>query len=183
MNVAVSRRGKTLLWLAFSLLVITLYAPILVLIIFSFNDREIVSFPWEGFTVRWYQTFIENQEIVEALTASAKIAAVTSVVTTVLAIPASIALARRRFLAKGLVSGALMAPLVIPLVVLGTALLILFNFLGFPFGPLALIDRPRRDHAIPFAILTILPRLERIPVASRRRGVTSARTGGWRSGT
>ena len=46
-----------------------------------------------------------------------------------LAIPASIALSRRRFLGKGLVSGLLLAPLVIPLVVLGTALLILFNYL------------------------------------------------------
>ena len=40
-----------------------LYAPLVILVIFSFNDRELVSFPWEGFTLRWYQTFLDNPEI------------------------------------------------------------------------------------------------------------------------
>ena len=51
-----------------------------------------MSFPWEGFTLRWYQTFIDNAEILEALRTSLWVAALTAVVTTVLAIPASIAL-------------------------------------------------------------------------------------------
>jgi spermidine/putrescine transport system permease protein len=86
------------------------------------------------------------------------------VVTTALAIPASIALARRRFFGKAAISGALMAPLVIPLVVLGTSLLILFNLLGFPFGSLTIVIA-HVVITIPFAILTIVPRLERIPSA------------------
>lgn len=169
MNMAASRSGKGALWFAFWLLAIFLYAPILILIIFSFNDREFVSFPWEGFTTRWYHEFLANETILRALKTSAWIAAIASAVTTALAIPASIALSRRRFFGKGLVSGFLLAPLVVPLVCLGTAMLILFNYLGFPFGPITLII----GHviiALPFAILTIVPRLDRIPVALEEAG-------------
>lgn len=175
MNVAASRSGRGLLWVSFWFLVIFLYAPLAVLIIFSFNDREFVSFPWEGFTVRWYQQFLANDVILGSLRTSAVIAVLTSVLTSALAIPAAIALARRRFFAKSLVSGFLLAPLVIPLVVLGTALLILFNLLGVGSGSLT-ITVAHVVISLPFAILVILPRLERIPVhleeASRDLGAT-----------
>ncbi len=164
MNMAASKSGRTVLWGMFWLLVVFLYAPILILIIFSFNDRELVSFPWQGFTTRWYEQFVQNPEILGALKTSAWIAAISSIITTVLAVPASIAMQRRRFFGKGLVSGFLLAPLVVPLVVLGTAMLILFNYLSIPFGPVTLVI----SHVIislPFAVLTIVPRLERIPEA------------------
>lgn len=164
MNVAASNGGRRWLWGLFWLLVLFLYAPLAILIIFSFNDRDFVSFPWEGFTLRWYQTFIRNPEILEALRVSLRVAMYTAVVTTALAIPASIALARRRFFAKGLVSGIMLAPLVIPLVVLGISLLILFNALGLPFSPFT-IAIGHIVIALPFAILTLVPRLERIPVS------------------
>jgi spermidine/putrescine transport system permease protein len=170
MNVAVSRRGRRLLWASFWFLVVFLYAPIVILIIFSFNDRDLVSFPWQGFTLRWYHEFIRNSILLDALEMSAIVATIASVVTTALAIPASIALARRRFFAKGLVSAFMLAPLVIPLVVLGTALLILFNYarnvLGLPIElGWATIAVAHVVIALPFAILTIVPRMERIPPA------------------
>jgi len=175
MNVAASRTGRGGLWVAFWFLVLFLYAPIVILIIFSFNDRDLVSFPWQGFTLRWYQQFIGNQEIIDALKVSGLVAVVASLGATALAIPASIALARRRFLGKGLVSGFLLAPLVVPLVVLGTAMLILFNTLGVEFG-FGTIVIAHVVIALPFAILTMVPRLERIPPAleeaSRDLGAT-----------
>lgn len=170
MNVAISKRGKRALWFSFGFLLVFLYAPLVILVIFSFNDREFVSFPWQGFTFRWYQQFLENPFLLDSLKTSGVIATMTSVVTTALAIPASIALSRRRFFAKGLVSGVLLAPLVIPLVVLGTALLILFNFIksvigiDFELGMMSIMVA-HVVIALPFAILTIVPRLERIPVA------------------
>lgn len=179
MNAAVSKGGRRGLWAFFGLLVLFLYAPIVVLIVFSFNDREFVSFPWEGFTLRWYHEFLQNSALMASLRTSLFIAAVSSVVTVALAIPASIALVRRRFFAKGLVSGLLLTPLVIPLVVFGIALLILFNTLGIPLSPFTVMI----GHivlSIPFAILTLVPRLERIPVsleeASRDLGATALTT-------
>ncbi|MEO8476215.1 MAG: ABC transporter permease [Actinomycetota bacterium] len=163
MNAAVSKGGRRWLWLTFWILVLFLYAPLVILLIFSFNDRELVSFPWQGFTLRWYHTFLANDILLGTLRTSLKVATGAAIVTTLLSIPASIALVRRRFFAKGLASGVLLAPLVIPLVVLGTALLILFNLVGIPSSPIT-IAIGHIVIALPFAILTLVPRLERIPV-------------------
>ena len=164
MNAAVSNGGRRWLWLTFWILVLFLYAPLVILLIFSFNDRELVSFPWQGFTFRWYHTFLANDILLGTLRTSLKVATGAAIVTTILSIPASIALVRRQFFAKGLASGVLLAPLVIPLVVLGTALLILFNLVGIPASPVT-IAIGHIVIALPFAILTLVPRLERIPVA------------------
>ncbi len=164
MNPTVSPGGRRALRGFFWLMVVFLYAPILILIIFSFNDRELVSFPWQGFTLRWYRDFLHNSPLLAALKTSVFVATLSSIITVALGIPASIALVRRRFFAKGLVSGVILAPLVIPLVVFGISLLVLFNTLGIPLSPLTIVI----GHvvlALPFAILTLVPRLERIPVA------------------
>jgi spermidine/putrescine transport system permease protein len=175
-NVAVSRRGRRGLWVYFGALVVFLYAPIAILILFSFNDRTFVSFPWEGFTFRWYQEFLENSALLAALRTSAYVAVITAVLTVLLAIPAAILLVRRRFFGKGLISAILLSPLVIPLVVFGIALLILFNALGVPFSPFT-IAIGHIVIALPFAVLTLVPRLERIPAwleeASRDLGATA----------
>ena len=179
MNPAISKNGRRSLWGFFWLLVIFLYAPIVILIIFSFNDSDLVSFPWVRFTTRWYHEFLANAEVLGALRTSLQVAALTALAATALAVPASIALVRRRFFAKGLVSGVLLAPLVIPLVVMGISLLILFNAIGIPLSPYTVVI----GHvviALPFAILTMVPRLERIPAAleeaSRDLGATAMTT-------
>jgi spermidine/putrescine transport system permease protein len=163
-NPAISTGGRRGLWAFFALLVVFLYAPIVILIIFSFNDRELVSFPWQGFTLRWYREFLANETILSAIKTSALVALLTAILTTALAIPAAIALVRRRFFAKGFVTGLMLSPLVIPLVVFGISLLILFNTIGFPLGVLT-VTIGHIVIALPFAILTLVPRLERIPPA------------------
>ena len=164
MNPAVSKGGRRGLGVFFVLLLVFLYAPIVILIVFSFNDRQLVSFPWQGFTLRWYRAFVENAALLASIRTSAYVAFITAVVTSVLAIPASIALARRRFFAKGFISGLLLAPLVIPLVVFGISLLILFNTVGVVLSPMT-IAIGHIVIALPFAILTLVPRLERIPIS------------------
>ncbi|OFW77346.1 MAG: hypothetical protein A2Z48_04955 [Actinobacteria bacterium RBG_19FT_COMBO_70_19] len=164
MNPAVSKGGRRGLVVFFVLLLVFLYAPIVILIVFSFNDRQLVSFPWQGFTLRWYRAFVENAALLASIRTSAYVAFITAVVTSVLAIPASIALARRRFFAKGFISGLLLAPLVIPLVVFGISLLILFNTVGVVLSPMT-IAIGHIVIALPFAILTLVPRLERIPIS------------------
>jgi spermidine/putrescine transport system permease protein len=178
-NPAISTNGRRSLWGVFVFLVVFLYAPILILIIFSFNNSEIVSFPWLGFTLKWYKQFVHEPSLLAALRTSLEVATMTAVVATAIAIPASIALVRRRFFAKGAVAGLLLAPLVIPLVVMGISLLILFNTIGMPLSPFTAAI----GHvviALPFAILTMVPRLERIPAsleeASRDLGASAMTT-------
>src|SRR6185437_5957794 len=127
MDVALSPNGRRLMRVFFALAIVFLYAPIAILLVFSFNKSVVPSFPLSGFTLRWYREFVHNGEMRSALEASAIVAALSSVVAVTLGILASVALARRGFLGKSLVTALLLSPLVIPFVVLGIAMLLLFH--------------------------------------------------------
>src|SRR5262249_32367762 len=127
MDVALSPNGKRLMRVFFALVVLFLYAPIVILLVFSFNKASIPAFPLSGFPTRWYHDFLHNSSMRSALEASAIVAALSSVIAVALGVLASIALARGRFLGKGVVTALLLSPLVIPFVVLGIAMLLLFH--------------------------------------------------------
>src|SRR2546427_453833 len=76
MDVALSKNGARLLRVFFALVVVFLYAPIAILLIFSFNKSAVPTFPLSGFTLHWYREFLGNSEIKAALETSAIIAAV-----------------------------------------------------------------------------------------------------------
>jgi spermidine/putrescine transport system permease protein len=161
MDVALSKAGARLLKAFFACVVVFLYAPIVILLIFSFNDSAIPSFPLSGFTLHWYREFLSNSELRGALQTSAIIAALSSVGAVVLGIFASIALVRRRFRGKGPVSALLLSPLVIPYVVFGISLLLLFHTLGIPRSILTVVI----GHVVislPYTLLVLMPRLQQI---------------------
>src|SRR4051812_9642310 len=164
MNVAVSRTGAWLLRAFFTLVVVFLYAPIVILVIFSFNDSQLPSFPLSGFTLHWYHQFLTNADLRTALETSAVVAAISSVGAVLLGVLASIALVRRRFRAKGAVSALLLSPLVIPYVVFGISLLLFFHAVGIPRSILTVVI----GHVVislPYTILVIMPRLQQIDVS------------------
>src|SRR5579862_6633435 len=161
MDAALSRNGRRLLQALFVLVVVFLYAPIVILLVFSFNDSALPAFPLSGFTLHWYHEFIDNSDLRASLETSAIIAALTSLGAVLLGTLASIALARRRFRGKAIVSAFLLSPLVIPLVVFGVSLLLLFHSLGIPRSILTVVI----GHiviSLPYAILVLVPRLEQI---------------------
>jgi spermidine/putrescine transport system permease protein len=161
MDVAVSRNGRRLLVALFVLVIAFLYAPIVILLIFSFNNAAVPAFPLNGFTLHWYHEFIDNADLRSSLETSAVIAALTSIGAVFLGTLASIALARRRFRGKALLSAFLLSPLVIPYVVFGIALLLLFHQLGIPRSIVTVVI----GHVVitlPYAILVLVPRLEQI---------------------
>ena len=173
MDVAASKEGRRSLIAFFVLLAVFLYTPILVLIIFSFNDSLLVTFPLAGFTTRWYRLLLHNDQLITALESSAIIAAISSVIAVVLGVLAAYAIARRRFRGKGVTSGLFLAPIVIPYVVFGIALLILFRAVDDFLIPRFGIYFGLGVHAIvighvvvslPYTILTISPRLEMLGV-------------------
>jgi spermidine/putrescine transport system permease protein len=164
MDVALSRNGARLLRAFFALVLVFLYAPILILLIFSFNNSDVPSFPLSGFTLHWYYEFLTNADLKNALETSAVVAALSSAAAVVLGILASIALVRRRFRAKGPVSALLLSPLVIPLVVFGISLLLLFRAAGIALGITTVVI----GHiviSLPYTILVIMPRLQQIDVS------------------
>ena len=164
MDVALSRNGARLLRAFFALVVVFLYAPIVILLIFSFNDSQLPSFPLSGFTLHWYHQFLTNADLRGALETSAIIAVLASLGAVFLGVLASLALVRRSFRGKGAASALLLSPLVIPYVVFGISLLLLFHTLAMPLSLLTVVI----GHiviCIPYTILVVMPRLEQIDVS------------------
>jgi spermidine/putrescine transport system permease protein len=161
MDAALSVNGRRLLRVFFAAVVVFLYAPIAILLIFSFNNSQLPAFPLSGFTLHWYHQFLTNPDLLGSLETSAIIAAISSVGAVALGTLASIALARRQFRGKAIASALLLSPLVIPLVVFGIALLLLFHTLGVPRSILT-VAIGHIVISVPYAILVLVPRLEQI---------------------
>lgn len=108
-----------------------LYAPLVVLMIFSFNDskRNVV---WRGFTTKYYERALGNDQLVEALLNSLTIAALATVVSLVLGAVAAVMLWRFRFPLKGAVDGTISLPIIVPEICLGVAFLMFFAAVGWP---------------------------------------------------
>jgi len=108
-----------------------LYAPLIVLMVFSFNDskRNVV---WKGFTLKYYEKALNNDSLVEALVNSLTIAALATIVSLVIGALAAVALWRFRFPFKGLVEGTMSLPIIVPEICLGVAFLIFFAKVDWP---------------------------------------------------
>ena len=120
-------------WLNISLLVtlLFLYTPIIVLIIFSFNDsrRNIV---WKGFTLKYYKKMFSNEILLEAFLNSIAIALITTILSLVLGVLTAILLWRFQFPLKSLYQGMVMIPVIVPEICIGIAFLVFFNMIGWP---------------------------------------------------
>jgi ABC-type spermidine/putrescine transport system permease subunit II len=104
---------------------IFLFAPIVVLIIFSFNDSK-RNFQWRGFTLEWYPTLFGNQALIDALFVTLRLAAVVVVISTLVGTLLGLALARVRFRGRAATETLLLLPMVTPEIIMGLSLLIFF---------------------------------------------------------
>lgn len=129
------RRGLTPVNLtALTLGFVFLYLPILLLVIYSFNESKLVTV-WAGFSTKWYGEMARDDALIAAALMTLKVALLSSTVATVLGTLAGVLLARfGRFRGRTLFSGMIYAPLVMPEVITGLALLLMFVALGFARG-------------------------------------------------
>lgn len=106
------------------------YIPILSLIVFSFNRSRLATV-WGGFSTQWYGKLLSNDQILKAAVLSLQIALTSALFATILGTMAGIALARfRRFRGRTVFSGLVTAPLIMPEVITGISLLMLFIFMA-----------------------------------------------------
>jgi putrescine transport system permease protein len=111
-----------------------LYLPIVILVIYSFNASRLVTV-WGGWSLRWYTEFFHDRAMLEAALMSFRVAAVSATIATLLGTLAAVALSRgERFGGRTLFSGMLYAPLVMPEVITGLSLLLLFVALNAERG-------------------------------------------------
>ena len=116
-----------------------LYLPMIILILFSFNESKLVTV-WAGFSTKWYGTLIRNEAFLDAAWVTLQVAVVSSTVATVLGTMAALVMVRAgRFPGRTLFSGMIYAPLVMPEVITGLSLLLLFIGIGLDRGVFTII--------------------------------------------
>ncbi len=152
------RRPPLALRSYFLLLLLLLYLPIAILFVFSFNDSSVVTFPLKGFTLEWYQKVIANVPLLRSIWASVQVAVGSSLVATVLGTMLALLLTRFEFRSKPVLAGLTALPLIVPYVVLGVALLILFRAVNVPLSLLT-VGAAHTIVALPFTTLIIVARL------------------------
>jgi putrescine transport system permease protein len=130
MNASLSRFNIASIVLGFAFL----YLPIVLLIVFSFNESKLVTV-WGGFSTKWYVAMFQNRGLMDAAWVTARVAFISATVATVLGTMAALALTRyTRFRGRLLFSGMVFAPLVMPEVITGLSLLLLFVAVGAERG-------------------------------------------------
>ena len=111
-----------------------LYAPIALLVFYSFNASRLVTV-WGGFSTRWYASLLENDQLIASAWISLRVGLVSALIATIVGTCAAIALARfGRFAGRIVFSSMIYAPLVMPEVITGLSLLLLFVALDIPRG-------------------------------------------------
>ena len=138
---------------------VVLYLPIALIIAFSFNDSVYIAFPLKDFTLRWYRAAIENQQLLSAFSNSLIIAVTTAIFATLIGLLAAMATTRYRFRGRSLAAVLLFAPLALPTVVTGVALLSIFMMTGLGLS-LGTVILGHLMICTPFAYGVLVSRLE-----------------------
>jgi spermidine/putrescine transport system permease protein len=148
------------LWMIFTALIVAfLTLPLLLVILFSFNASALTSLPLTGFTLAWYQTLLANESFWPALRASMIIAIVVALCSVVIGTLAAIGLLRIHQRWAGLAMTSLMAPMMLPALIIGVALLSYFvRFLKVPLG-LPTVILSHLVIVIPFVVAIVFARL------------------------
>lgn len=143
-----------------AVLLVIIYLPVLMIPLFSFNDSQFVSFPLQGFTLEWYRGLFHNAPMLTALRNSIVVAICVALASTAIGLLAATALVDRRFRHRRVMLALFAAPILIPGLLLGLALLIfLRRMLDFDLS-LWTIGLGHLALCSPFSLLVILSRLD-----------------------
>ncbi len=153
-----SRLFSTMNLSVFTIVMVFLYIPILILIIFSFNDAKIIT-GWRGFTFKYYELLWQNQAIKEAFRNTMLIAGLSTLITTVLGILTALGLENKNFKGRKGIMALIYVPLVIPDILMGVSLALLFNFSKVNTGMMTVLIA-HITFCVSYAVIVIQSRLE-----------------------
>ena len=156
-----------------------LYIPVAILILFSFNDSPVTSFPLSGFTLDWYRKVFANAALLNSLVNSLIVAGAATSLTVIIGVPTALALDRFEFIGKTLFRNTIFLPLSLPGIVTGIAMLNFYKQIGLPQSLGAVII----GHAtalLGIVVSQVMSRLEKLnknlAEASSDLGATSLET-------
>ena len=146
-----------------ALVVLFLYAPIGVLIFYSFNNSK--STVWKGFTLKWYEQLFEDENIMNALGNTLIIAVLASIFATILGTAAAIGISNFKGKRRVVIQNVSNIPIISPDVVIGVSLMLLFTFVGVMFNFEMGFFTVLISHicfCVPFVVLNVMPRIKRM---------------------
>ncbi|MGF0538179.1 ABC transporter permease [Agrobacterium sp. ES01] len=137
-----------------------LYAPVVLLPLFSFNDNTFAIFPLKGFTLKHYVAMADNRSMLDALGNSLMVGVIASVTATALGLVAAITLSRKKLPASNFLLGTIMLPLIVPSIIFAVAFLVLMvKVLGINLS-LWTIMIAHIFLCLPFSVMVLMARLE-----------------------
>lgn len=171
--------GRGLGYATIFLLMVFLWTPIFVLILMSFAEHEVLTFPPQNFTTDWYFVFLNNDQAISAVFTSLKVSLVATPIAVILALLISYSADRYQFAGKNSLQLLATLPIVVPLVVVGVALAIFLGVINFPSGYWSVVIA-HVIRILPFATLIILPTFiafdQRLEEASQDLGADELQT-------
>ncbi len=144
-------------------LMIFMYAPIAVLIFYSFNDSK--STVWKGFTLKWYEQLFQDSSIMSSLWNTLIIAVLASILATILGTAAAVGISNFKGKKRVVIQNISNIPIISPDIVMGVSLMLLFTFLGVMFNFEMGFVTVLISHicfCVPFVVLNVLPRIKRM---------------------
>ena len=143
-----------------ALIFIFLYAPIVTLMVLSFNASKTRA-KWGGFTLKWYIELFQNRDIMEALWNTLLIAVISSLVATIIGTIACVSMSTMKKKSRSVLLGITNIPMLNADIVTGISLMLLFISFGFRFG-LGTILLSHITFNIPYVILSVMPRMKQL---------------------
>lgn len=146
-----------------ALIIVFLYLPIIVFIIFSFNNS--MSTVWNGFTLKWYESLFKDKHIMNSLWNTLIIAVLASFFATILGTSAAIGISNFRGKKRTVIQTVSNIPIISPDIVMGVSLMLLFTFLGVIFNFEMGFVTVLLSHicfCVPFVVLNVMPRITRM---------------------
>lgn len=120
------------------IMMIFIYVPIAFIVAYSFNSSRLAA-DWSGFTFDWYVSLFDNRHVMEALSNSLTVAVVSTIVSTLLGTLAALAMRKVGRRAKAGMGGLLYMPIIVPDIIMGLSLLVLFTQLHMPLGKISIM--------------------------------------------
>ena len=133
------------------------YLPLIMVVIFSFNDSKL-TVSWKGFTLSWYQELFHDAALIEALKNSLILGGVSCLVAAVIGTLGAIGMARVNYKSKGMMEYLSTAPIMVPEIILGMVFMAFFSLLNLPFGMLTLV-LAHSAFCIPYVYMMVKARL------------------------
>jgi len=142
----------------FTIVMTFLYIPIIIMIIFSFNNARIVT-GWKGFTLKYYADLLSNNEIQLAFRNTMLIAFLSTIISTIFGTLGALALENKRFTGTKLFSGLIFLPLIMPDILMGVSMALLYSFLSFKTGMVTVLIA-HITFCVSYTVIVIRSRLE-----------------------